>query len=68
MEDVKWIFDGIGTALISAFIGVLVGGTIGYKIGLKNHSKQSQKARDNVTQTQIGNVNVIDGKRGGKDE
>lgn len=35
MNDVQWIFDGIGTAVISAIIGLLVGGFAGYRIGVK---------------------------------
>lgn len=28
----EWIFDGIGTAIITLILGSLVGGTVGYKI------------------------------------
>ena len=27
----EWIFDGIGTAIITLILGLLVGGTVGYK-------------------------------------
>ena len=51
----EWIFDGIGTAIITLIIGFLTGGTIGYKIGInKNTVKQNQKAGNNSSQTQIG--------------
>lgn len=49
-------FDGIGTELISLFVGCLTGGVIGYKIGIKNKISQHQKGRDNANQVQIGSV------------
>lgn len=52
----EWVFDGIGTELISLFVGCLTGGVIGYKIGIKNKISQHQKWRDNVNQVQIGSV------------
>lgn len=52
----EWIFDGIGTELISLFVGCLTGGVIGYKIGIKNKISQHQKGRGNVNQVQIGSV------------
>lgn len=55
MANLEWIFDGIGTELISLIVGILFGGTAGYKIGSKN--KQKQKAGDNSKQMQIGSVN-----------
>lgn len=56
----EWIFDGIGTELVSALIGLLVGGVAGYGIGVaitNNKIKQKQKAGDNANQVQIGQVN-----------
>lgn len=56
----EWIFDGIGTEIISALIGLLIGGGAGYGIGVaitNNKIKQKQKARDNANQIQIGQVN-----------
>ena len=52
----EWMFEGIGTELISLFIGCLTGGVIGYKIGIKNKISQHQKGRDNANQVQIGSV------------
>ena len=50
----EWIFDGIGTAIISAILGLLIGGVAGYRIGVKKSTiKQNQKAGDNAHQTQI---------------
>lgn len=57
MENLEWIFDGIGTELISLIIGTVLGGAAGYKIGSKNKIKQKQKAGDNSKQIQIGSVN-----------
>lgn len=52
----EWIFDGIGTSLVSFIIGGGVGSAIGYSIGIKAKIKQRQKGGDNSTQTQIGNI------------
>ena len=51
----EWIFDGIGTAIVTLIVGFLTGGAVGYKIGInKNTVKQKQKAGDNSSQIQIG--------------
>ncbi|MFD0836143.1 hypothetical protein ACFQ0I_10230 [Mariniflexile aquimaris] len=51
----EWIFDGIGTAIITLILGLLTGGAVGYKIGInKNTVNQKQKSGDNSSQTQIG--------------
>ena len=52
----EWIFDGIGTTIISSIISLIVGGTAGYTIGI-NKNIQKQKAGDNSTQIQIGGNN-----------
>jgi hypothetical protein len=59
MEDIKWIFDGIGTAAITLLLGLLVGGTAGYKIGIRRTIKQSQKGGDNSIQSQIGEIKDV---------
>lgn len=56
MEDIKWIFDGIGTAVVTFIVGLLVGGTAGYKIAIRKTIKQTQKAGDNSSQSQIGEI------------
>ncbi|MBQ9940577.1 MAG: hypothetical protein IJO74_03455 [Clostridia bacterium] len=61
MVNLEWIFEGIGTELLSLAIGAVVGGLTGYKIGVKNKAKQNQKAGKNSTQSQIGSV-TINGK------
>lgn len=63
MEGLEWIFEGIGTELISLVIGAVLGGAAGYKIGSKNKIKQSQKAGDNSKQVQIGSVNEYGDKQ-----
>jgi hypothetical protein len=51
----EWIFDGIGTAIITLIVGLLSGGAAGYRIGInKNSAKQKQKAGNNSSQIQIG--------------
>lgn len=52
----EWIFDGIGTTIISSIISLFLGGAIGYTIGI-NKNNQKQKAGDNSTQFQIGGNN-----------
>lgn len=53
----EWIFDGIGTAIVSGLIGMGIGGGIGYYTGMRVTIKQKQKARDNAQQSQIGQIN-----------
>ncbi len=55
----EWLFDGLGTELVSMVIGLLlgtgVGGIAGYKIGInKSVLKQNQKAGTDSKQKQIG--------------
>lgn len=58
MENISWIFDGIGTAIVTFVLGLLFGGAAGYKFAIKIMSiKQGQKARDNSNQMQIGKIN-----------
>ena len=48
----EWIFDGIGTEIMSLIVGLAVGGFAGYKIGIKHTSKQKQVADDSSKQRQ----------------
>nr|WP_315212301.1 hypothetical protein [uncultured Flavobacterium sp.] len=52
----EWLFDGLGTAIITLIIGLLTGGTVGYRIGIKKSYKVNQKqtAGDNSSQIQVG--------------
>ena len=58
MENIEWIFSGIGTYILSVLAGLLVGGFTGYKIGIRSKVKvkQKQRAGNNSNQTQIGNI------------
>jgi len=55
----EWVFDGIGTAIVSLIIGLFICGTSGYKIGIKQAVKQRQTAGDNASQIQIGGINNV---------
>ena len=54
-EWVKWLFDGLGTEIISIIIGAVSGGLIGFRIG-KRKSKfiQTQEAGSGSEQYQKG--------------
>lgn len=52
METLQWVFDGIGTELLSLVIGVAAGGIAGYKIGIRKEGKQDQKAKSKAKQRQ----------------
>jgi Na+/glutamate symporter len=52
-----WFFNGLGTAIIGLIIGAIGGSVVGYRIGIKKNTRQSQKARDYVSQVQIGENN-----------
>ena len=55
MNDISWIFDGIGTAIVTGLLCLLLGGTVGYKIWVKKTKiRQSQRAGKNSSQIQIG--------------
>ena len=72
LSNIQWIFDGIGTELISVIVGLIVGGgvgcCVGYRIGTKNKVKQIQKAQDNAKQNQTGAVNIYSMNEDKKDE
>jgi hypothetical protein len=51
-----WVFDGIGTAIVSSIISMIVGGVVGYRIGVRSKVDQEQKAKNNANQIQIGNI------------
>lgn len=53
----EWIFNGIGTAFVSAIIGLIIGGISGYSIGVRKTNKMKQKAGDHANQIQIGEIN-----------
>lgn len=48
-----WLFSGLGTLLVGLVIGGSVGGVVAWKVSVRS-LRQSQKAGDGATQTQIG--------------
>lgn len=57
MENIKWVFDGIGTSLLIFILGLVVGGGITYNIAIRKKTiKQTQKAGDNSNPIQIGEI------------
>lgn len=54
MDNISWIFEGIGTSFITLILGFITGGTVGYKIGISKNISQKQKAKNNASQIQIG--------------
>ena len=52
MENIQWIFSGIGTEILSLAIGAIAGGLAGYKIGVNRSGKQTQKAGSDSKQRQ----------------
>lgn len=56
----EWIFDGIGTEIISLIVGTAFGGAVGYKLGVKNRTKQIQWAGDDAQQKQVADIGGAD--------
>ena len=52
MDWLQWVFNGIGTEIISLIIGAIFGGVVGYKFAIKRVSKQKQVAGDSSKQKQ----------------
>ena len=59
----EWIFDGIGTEIISAIIGLFIGGLGGYKIGVRNRNKQIQQSGNNSNLFQLGSITNNNGDK-----
>ncbi|MCU0678083.1 MAG: hypothetical protein MUF19_00645 [Candidatus Pacebacteria bacterium] len=57
-ETISWIFEGIGTALVTFLFGLLAGSFTGYKIAIRKSVKinQKQKGGAGAEMTQIGTV------------
>lgn len=57
--DYKWIFDGIGSSLVTFILGLIFGGIGGYWTGVSSKRKQSaghgaqqkQSFKDNLSKT-----------------
>ena len=66
IQDITWIFSGIGTEIISNMCSMVLGGLIGYKIGTNQTVHQKQTAGTNAKQNQtvkLGNLNNKDLKQ-----
>lgn len=59
MNWYEWLFDGLGTAVISAICGL-----ISYKAAVKKASKQTQRAGDESKQEQKLTVTNREGEKG----
>ena len=57
----EWVFDGIGTWIISLIVGVIIVGAATFSI--KSHNKQKQMAGNNSIQTQIGNITIVNNNK-----
>ncbi len=51
-EDIKWIFSGSGTTILSHIVTAVVSAFAGYKVGVRSTVKQIQKAGKNSKQYQ----------------
>lgn len=54
LDTINWV--AVIKLAIPFLLGGSVGGLIGFRIGVSKSIKQSQKAGDNATQFQIGNI------------
>lgn len=54
MENIKWIFDGIGSTIVSFILGLIFGSVGGIKI--YKTIRQKQSAKNNANQTQVGSI------------
>ena len=52
MEKIQWLFDGLGTEIVSLLLAGLIGGFAGYKLACVNFVKQKQQAGENANQEQ----------------
>lgn len=55
-EDIKWIFSGSGTTILSHIVTAVVSAFAGYKVGVRSTVKQIQKAGKNSKQYQRSNL------------
>ena len=66
MENLKWIFEGIGTEIVSLVVGLVVGGISGYRIAIKKSGKQKQTAEDYTKQKQVLEIEATDKSKEGE--
>lgn len=55
----EWVFDGIGSELISLIIGIIVG-IVGEKAYQNHKNKHAQKAGDHSSQIQVGSSGITE--------
>ena len=53
-----WIFDGIGTAIITFILGLIGGGLAGYKIGVHKKTNINIKTGKNSTNITTGSGDI----------
>ena len=58
----EWIFDGIGTEIISIIISLLLGGVVGFFAGRRSITKQKQIAKDYAKQQQTASISQSEDK------
>ncbi len=56
MDNLQWMFSGIGVEIIKVLAGAIIGGGVGYVVGVRRKISQSQIAADNAKQDQKANV------------
>ena len=56
MDNVQWVFSGIGVEILKVLAGAIIGGGVGYVVGVRRIISQSQIAADNTEQNQKANV------------
>ena len=56
MDNVQWIFSGIGVEILKVLAGTIIGGGVGYAVGVRRKISQSQIVADNAEQDQKANV------------
>ncbi len=66
MENLKWIFEGIGTEIVSLVVGLIIGGVSGYKMAIKKNGEQKQIAKDCAQQRQEIDIEETDDLKEGE--
>jgi len=56
MDNLQWIFSGIGVEILKVLAGVIIGGGVGYAVGVRRKIAQSQIAADDAEQEQKANI------------
>lgn len=61
----EWLFDGIGTEIISLLIGLAGGGAIGYRIGIRNKISQHQKGETRQNKYKLETLSMMEIQKAG---